>query len=163
MMSYRVLVFLSFVGLILPSCAAIPSHYRMYSQPPLPKEEVAFLITRLEGYQNYYARLLGKLLDCARVRIYAVDGKTIEGKCTVKIELLPGYHTIMVSYGYTTGPTSANDPSDLTKTITTTFYSLTSVPLSFDTKPGHIYLVQGTQSGMMWHPTITDVTEAEKP
>lgn len=75
---------------LLQSCTGIQSSYRMYKGDPLPEDEVALLVTKIASP-----------FGATRVNIHSVDGHDVKGSLwdgTIRVELLPGSHTIKADF-----------------------------------------------------------------
>lgn len=136
----RYALYLSVVSICIAvaSCRS-PISVRSYSGPGLPNGNVAFLKERLP------------------VILVSVDGQAVGLKTLYRnihisplvIELLPGHHTISVSY-YQEGPFC-------------TLRSLQPVTLDLRAEAGHTYMVSWLTSPPFcadgqWVPSITDIT-----
>jgi hypothetical protein len=116
---------------------------RVYSGPELPKESVA-IITQECGVATAF-----------------VDEKFLpdysQGRCggsslsNIRLHVLPGLHKIEVHY---------RGSVSLSHTISSSY----PIPLEFEAKAGHTYLIHsnrrfmGRKQGYSWQPSIEDVT-----
>jgi hypothetical protein len=119
------------------SCAA--PLYRTYDGPQKDKKDIALLV----GIQKYMSFKSEDVI----VQIVSVDNKTgfrgsrWDGE--YQIELLPGVHEIIVRYrGYGKYSAGANR-------------------LTFDAKPGQVYMVKPNlaQTSKYWAPSIVNITD----
>ncbi len=142
------------VSLLLTSCS-LPAHHKMYSGPTLPKEQVAFLVTEAEGFS------LRGGLEPPSTRIRSVDGNKVDGSlwdATIKVELLPGDHTIAVHscrYSARLGSSAL-------------LVSKHDIFLKFKAAAGHIYLAHALRvyalspcstQEVKWRPAVSDITD----
>lgn len=125
--------------LALASCYS-PISVRSYSGPGLSADNIAFLKERLP------------------VIIESIDGQAVGLKTSYRnihispfiIELLPGHHTVSVSY-HLEGPFC-------------TLYSIQPVTLDLRVEAGHTYTISGVIAGIafcgqgQWVPSIRDIT-----
>ncbi len=124
-----------FITAMLSACTTM----RAYQGDPLPRSEVA----RVKG-TNKYLVLYFKI-----VRINSVDGvKTKRGVYTV--ELLPGQHTLGVTY------TSAF--------LTTTYTGKGVCYITLNAMSGANYIIKGESSdyGSSWHAWLENTVNGEK-
>ena len=117
-----------FAALLLCSCSAVSGRYKLYPGRSLPQDQVAIL--RSSG-------------SCT---IRSVDGKKVShhwGMDTIRVELLPGPHTVWVYCGAER-------------------QSLPEVRIDFEAEPGHTYDIRpvGGPSfqGGRWTAEIADVS-----
>mgnify|MGYP001614457296 FL=1 len=135
------------INLFLASCSTynVTGYNRMYRGGALPNDKVAFLTTQPINWG-----------EVAETYIHTVDGETVKRSFNneaVKIEILPGYHDIEVSFHR--GFLSDSSPSHRTYTY---YNSAEILPLRFYAEPGHTYrVIENTdQSLRSWQPVIID-------
>ena len=117
------------------SCTSIQSSFKMYKGLPLAKNRVSLLVTQVASP-----------IHSARVKIHSVDGQPVKGSLwdgTVKIELLPGSHTIK---------------ADLISLSDLPYYYLEDcVEINLDVMPGYIYEVDAEKIGTSARLVIRNV------
>ena len=143
-------IIVSFVVLMcfLASCATIKS-YKLYEGQQLPNDKVVHII-------NKGSRILVK---GDRILVHSIDGvRSPDGGKTYssgEYELLPGDHTLMVSfYRFFT----------ISRGCESFYYRSTSarkVDVTLSTEAGHTYLLTSEQDPKKekWYFIVTDVTE----
>ncbi len=121
--------YLSVLGLAVGSVLGCATA-RIYSGPPLPPDQVAYL-ERGDLSQS----------------LHSIDGR--EGgnffQNNRRIEILPGEHTVVVGYGRFTRPLGAQY-----------IESTQPVALTFIAKPGARYILKSNVDGMRWFPAIVE-------
>jgi hypothetical protein len=129
-------------GIILVSCSTSTPITRMYSGPALTEDQVAILMQSKNGGAH----------------IVSVDGKSDLRRSSwdrsAKLELLPGLHTVEVSY--------TRHYYGEYRTV----YSRDDLPIRFYAKSGHTYYLYGIhfENSNSWFPVIRDATgEIVKP
>jgi hypothetical protein len=117
-----------FAALLLCSCSAVRGRYKMYPGRALPRDQVAILRSSGSCY------------------IRSVDGKKVShhwGMDTIRVELLPGPHTVWVYCG----------PERR---------SLPDIRVEFNALPGHTYAVRQiggySTEGWGWTAEVIDVS-----
>jgi hypothetical protein len=119
---------------LAPLSHGAPKYVKTYPGRPQPRASVA-LLARMEG----------------PVSFYSVDGRTIEyqtGYGANRLELLPGTHQAWVVLS-----------SAASSAATTTFFSGRQ-SVQFRVEAGRVYVLYGNQKGMVWSPSVVDITSS---
>lgn len=91
----KTILFLSIATLLMMLCSCRTPYYRMYSEAPLSKDKVAFLLINA-------TKCKCDVVDLCWVTIESVDGEktssTWDNPGNQIIEILPGKHTIVATF-----------------------------------------------------------------
>jgi hypothetical protein len=123
------LTVMALIALVLASCTAPPpAHLKAHSVAGLTDSQVA-IVTEIDG----------AIVD-------SVDGRKLERKgerSGTVVEVLPGHHTLSVSYYASNGVERRQSTQDIV--------------LTFDAEAGHYYLLAAVPLGSGWDAKITKI------
>lgn len=124
----------------LSGCAT--GRHRFYPGPARPQNEIAILAAEPKP-SVYVHKIDGKNppfdLDDRRIGF----NSSMNG--SLYVELLPGQHTLTISYSEYLGGFSS-------------YTSVEDRQLEFNAKPGHVYKLSASRLGEQWFPVLKDVT-----